>query len=299
MTILYHYCNAETLIKIIQSKMLWLSSTSKMNDLNEGSVVEKRLLRLTNERLSTESHEFLVRTIDMLKDESYACCFSSKPDLAVQWMAYADAGRGFSIGFDSEKLLAVDDRLREMTRDDYFAESRARVIQGDIKLGPVVYFDNDAEQRIVAALNRILRIFDADVLQGQAVMQLRSVDNEILLSAALTCIWLDAVTKDEAFEHEKEYRLFHVPPVLPLERTIAGERLRESVLDPLRWRASRFGLAPFYEYKFNLDAISEIWVGPRNPDHPNVGAQHLIEMFLAHSGMTDVEVKMSTSPYRG
>jgi hypothetical protein len=33
--------------------------------------------------------------------------------------------------------------------------------------------------------------------------------------------------------------------------------------------------APYYEFSFPREAVTEIWIGPRNPDHPNVSGQHL------------------------
>ncbi|MCP2092012.1 UNVERIFIED_ORG: hypothetical protein J2Y81_008118 [Paraburkholderia sediminicola] len=43
MTTLYHYCDANAFMSIVKNKKLWLSSTSKMNDLNEGSMITRAL----------------------------------------------------------------------------------------------------------------------------------------------------------------------------------------------------------------------------------------------------------------
>jgi hypothetical protein len=85
-----------------------------------------------------------------------------------------------------------------------------------------------------------------------------------------------------------------------LEEAPSGDGLvRKSILDPLCWRASRFGLTPFYELSFPAAAIAEVWVGPRNVDHPNLSAQHLLTRYSARNGTEHARLYFSKSAYRG
>jgi len=120
MPIIYHYCDANAFMSIVENLKLRLSSTSKMNDLNEGSVTEKYLVSLLKEGDREASIEELRAHIEMAKDEMYACCFSRDPDSTVQWMAYANEGKGFAIGFDVDSLLAGKDYARLQSESAYF-----------------------------------------------------------------------------------------------------------------------------------------------------------------------------------
>jgi hypothetical protein len=291
MTILYHYCDASAFLSIVRNRRLWLSSTFKMNDLNEGSVVEGELLRRMEHEYDASSRENTLAAIEVFKDESYACCFSSQADSTVQWMTYADEGKGFAIGFDSRKLMNLySDRAKQFNVEDCFQMAESLREENCFSLGPVVYFGHESKERIMDLL-----LIELDVIRPMG----NSIDL-FLFGFARKVAQFDAVVKDEAFSHEREFRLTHTPEGVSI-RTLVGENStkRESVLGQLSWRASRYGLAPYYEFEFNTDAIEEVWVGPRNPDHANVSARHLLSTYCVENGISAVRIEMSKSPYRG
>lgn len=295
MTTLYHYCDANAFMSIVKNKKLWLSSTSKMNDLNEGSMITRALHEMVSRRYGEAPFDTVRSLSSAFKDELYACCFSSETDSTVQWMTYADSGRGLSIGFDSKKILQNHcDYSRELNVDDYFSGVNDVLIQNTFMLGPVVYLDKDNSIRILDSIS--------SKLDGAHITN-DSFDSE-MLDLVQTCGWFDAITKDFSFRHENEYRITHAPKrvgSIQLSRTAAEDDIRPRVshLDPLCWRTTRYGLAPYYEFPVPIDAISEIWLGPRNPDHPNIGGDHLLRMFCRQHDIQHARIELSASPYRG
>ena len=291
MTILYHYCDANAFLSIVRNKKLWLCSTNKMNDLNEGSVVERELRRRMEGRYDSLSCQSVQVGIDVFRNETYACCFSGKADSTVQWMTYADEGKGFAIGFDSRVLLdRYYDYAKQFDADDYFRMAESSREENCFSLGPVLYFGRDSKERI---MNALLGVLDEIGPKGS--------DTDLRLFGVSTmAAQFDAVVKDEAFSHENEFRLTHTPEGVTV-LSLLGEnaRKRESRLGEVRWRTTRYGLAPYYEFAFDPGAIEEIWIGPRNPDHVNVSAQHLLSMFCVENDIPEARIEMSKSPYRG
>lgn len=309
MPTIYHYCDANAFLSIVKNKRLWLGSTTKMNDVKEGAVVETALRHRLSRPLDTltlkeidpyikavkdEIFKEIEPYIKVVKDEIYACCFSTEGDSTVQWMSYADSGKGFAIGFNAERLLSeYPDNSSIETLESYFKGDTKKLRETNkIKLGPIIYFTDKNRSKIMQLISNQLKKIDA--AKGENDLHYYTI--------AQTTAWFDSITKDAGFSHEDEYRLTHTPEGLTVSQmldTSNDEPLRASDLDPLLWRASRYGLAPYYEFCFPPDAIKEIWIGPRNPDHPNISAQHLVKQFCVRNEIEHAHVLSSKSPYRG
>jgi hypothetical protein len=288
MTTIYHYCDVNAFLSIMQGKKLRLCSTSKMNDANEGSLVGRAILGVMEKSIKTNDFKLLKATISMAKDETYACCFSSDEDSVVQWMNYADQGKGFAIGFDADKLVTENDCARLQSAADYFGLASDNLPNNMVNLGPVVYYDAGAERAINASLSRALNNIEKN-----------EEGNSNWWPLFVQCTWFDTITKDASFTHEGEYRMCHIPMPRGLIGMFRGEYHRNSVLGELHWRVSRYGLAPYYEFEVPPESITEIYVGPRNPDHHGASGTSLVEMFCRLQGVHGAKVKMSKSPYRG
>ena len=118
----YYYCSLDTFLNILKNKEIYLSDPLKMNDkleirwyldrLNDDnkedafdSVFERMRIRSGLEF----SFDDLLNCLNFKGQRSvYISCFSKKQDLLSQWRAYADDGRGVSIGFDLNKLVIAD-----------------------------------------------------------------------------------------------------------------------------------------------------------------------------------------------
>ncbi|EKO3802475.1 DUF2971 domain-containing protein [Vibrio parahaemolyticus] len=103
---IYHYCDEYAFRQILETKILWLSDITMMNDKNEYKTGFRIILDILKEypdldkKVSTEmSPDNINRTFKVL-----IVCFSRNGDLLSQWRAYADDGKGLSIGFDMELI---------------------------------------------------------------------------------------------------------------------------------------------------------------------------------------------------
>ena len=115
--ILYHYCNTETFMKIIENKTIRLSNIFKMNDYSEVTHVLKLLPALLKDEYKKEPFPLkykgkvnqkafddiisdLHNNINDVKYVSYIACFSKHEDDLEQWCGYGDNGKGIAIGYD-------------------------------------------------------------------------------------------------------------------------------------------------------------------------------------------------------
>ena len=103
MTVLYHYTDSHAFLNIIQSKVLWATDTSFMNDSQEIEYAKKRTkAAIDQEDAPKFNREGILRWITHEPERRALCCFSEEPDLLSQWRAYADNGAGFAIGFEKD-----------------------------------------------------------------------------------------------------------------------------------------------------------------------------------------------------
>jgi len=104
---IYHYCNEKSFRGILKSKKLWLSDVHCMNDSTEQTWLinkaKKRLQELNQGNLWRDILPIIIN-LEPMDHNPHAFCFSPNPDLLSQWRAYADDGKGYSIGFSSSWL---------------------------------------------------------------------------------------------------------------------------------------------------------------------------------------------------
>lgn len=97
----YHYCDGDTLLKIIDGKVLWQTHARYTNDRAELRMIDDLLLERVKDhpKMNHLMNSFLTdfrRTLD----ETYISCFSEDGDSLFQWTNYASAGTGFALGFN-------------------------------------------------------------------------------------------------------------------------------------------------------------------------------------------------------
>lgn len=121
----YYYCSLNTFLNIIKNKQIFLSDPLKMNDSSE---IRWYLEMLNNDLKKIDDSDSLfdimkreigfdftfdelIATLDSKGQKSiYISCFSMESDILSQWRAYADDGKGVSIGFDLN-LISIADNL--------------------------------------------------------------------------------------------------------------------------------------------------------------------------------------------
>jgi hypothetical protein len=106
---LWHYTTAAGAHAILTDGMMHASHFSHLNDPGEIRFAEELLLRIAHSR--QDLHEVFgafIERFDALSfsrnHEVYVASFSAAPDLRSQWVEYAEAGRGFCVGFDADLL---------------------------------------------------------------------------------------------------------------------------------------------------------------------------------------------------
>ncbi len=120
-SLLFHYTNADALIKIVRSGKLWATNFRFLNDLSE----VRYGLDLANELLDSEiegcNDEFRDRVRKSMNDSfsngavtPYVVSFCDRGDLLSQWRIYASQGAGISLALDRTKMSSVFDEARPM-----------------------------------------------------------------------------------------------------------------------------------------------------------------------------------------
>jgi hypothetical protein len=120
-------------------------------------------------------------------------------------------------------------------------------------------------------------------------------DKNNVLECAFRLRDLTFLFKNPTFQEENEWRISYSPIITAhLEKQdlqIIG-MLRE-----LKFRASRYGVLPYFEMPFREnapgDAIAEVVVGPKN-----LSAEGLVNMVLLSLGYRGVSVRRSSASYR-
>jgi hypothetical protein len=114
--ILYHYTGAAGALGIISKGEMWATDAAYLNDPTE-TQYGRELIRncweefKKNARLGDQELRFFQTFIDVLDTEwhtlisTYLACFSEYGNVLSQWRAYGQPGTGYSLGFDSAKLV--------------------------------------------------------------------------------------------------------------------------------------------------------------------------------------------------
>lgn len=111
---LYHYTNAAGLKGILESGKLWLSDMTSLNDPSEMVYGFKCALPILREQVATihRAGKKFTDNITAFAESGlvqkvahfFVCSFTSQPDNLEQWRAYADAAKGYALGFDGKLL---------------------------------------------------------------------------------------------------------------------------------------------------------------------------------------------------
>ena len=178
-------------------------------------------------------------------------------------------GDGFAIGFRPQAFRA---QLRTpMT--SFVPEHTVGFLK--------VYYDNEVLKTKIAA------ILDHHITAGQ--------DGNNIINCSLQLRTLALSFKNPAFREEDEWRVCYSPSITthPEKRDLEVM----GMLRELRFRASRYGVLPYFHMPFGdkarEDAIAEIVVGPKNLSNDNS-----LNMLLLSLGYRKASVRRSSASYR-
>jgi hypothetical protein len=276
MEALYHYCSVQAFLGILQSKMVWLSDASKMNDSHESVWADKVVDRVLDERrllMSEVDRRNFISGYRLNRPWPFLFCLSSEPDILSQWRAYANDGTGVAIGFAN----SIFPRQKHYPGTNFASAYNTA-------LWPVVY-ELEAQQITVNSL------FDrASISPGICVAEGGKPEYQLLGSLMAG---LCPLLKNPAFQEEKEYRLVHTP------RLMTDENNKHSLIGTdytIKQRIAREQMITYFEYplpKALVGVISDVWIGPRSRLTKND-----VELSLAINGYGNASVKFSSATYR-
>lgn len=257
---LYHFCTHETLLKIINSKSIWLSDLSMSNDPSDGTFVGHRIAKVLEQSLGDLAYE---RAMDMLRvyqdhERILGTCFSTDKELVGQWTEYADSGKGAAIGFRPHRFFT----LPEFKRIDLQFEFREVNYSKGEQVKAVIDFLADPEV-MKAYLER---------------------DEKGLLKIAIFLFNCRATWKHEDYTDESECRLMFECPIEPFGESPRQCFNRGKPDDPILTYPLSFACAP-------LNIVEEVCLGPNNFADPST-----IESLLKAQGYESVSVERSGIP---
>ncbi len=275
MSVIYHYCDVNAFLNIIQHKKLWLSATNNLNDYNE---INYFLDKALNRIIKSVGQDYYYHFQEFWQDRMlnlqtpYICSFSKKGDSLSQWRAYANDGKGFAIGFD-RKSFAFDKNI----------PAKSAKLDKSIGIRDVNYDQKKEEQCIEYCIELLHKAFQ------------NKQPNQDSILAAYTLNDFALFSKSDAFYEEDEVRMVHIPQI--------QQNPQNSELDiskctlPLKHRVSNDIITSYFEYDFSSDsessAIKEIYLGPKC----NV-TYYDLNLILASANLQNIKIKKSKASYR-
>ena len=254
----YYYCSLNTFLNIIKNKQIYLSDPLKMNDNLE---IKWYLDRLNNEKITVNELEYPESIFDMMKMRSqldftfkeleeilnskgqnsvYISCFSKESDILSQWRAYAEDGRGVSIGFNLEKLKKADNLL----------------IREVIYANDVVYDGNESDVECVA--DTINTVISENKIVG------KEEQIEVFLHELIPEL---VKYKNPAFIEEKEIRLIYCDD-MKFEKILYNHGVFHEEWKPIALEhdfrtIGSDNITEFVKLDICNNAIEEICIGPK------------------------------------
>lgn len=278
----YHYCGADAFLSILSNGFLWVSDARKTNDRREldwfKDLALKHLAKSAakGDKMLSDLHLVLRARFELIEDVSdyYVCCFSEKKDSVPQWVAYADRGTGFAIGFDVNALRAkIGAALLSSTYSPVPFVSGAN----GWGFGPVVYAEEGVANAQIDDL--MSTIVSAPFIGEDSADSARDHIDRVC-----------AFCKHPDFQTEHEWRIVCNTSFLRKRAGLTGT----DMLPDTKWRRGAYGLTPYHETVNVLDCVKEVIVGPGNADRDSI---EYVKQFLRFSGVK-AEVFLSASPYR-
>jgi len=266
---LYHYTDLDSLSGIFQTRTLWLSKISTMNDTSEIALAVRHFKRCVDAHAKESERDeavFLQHVAAQLegfrRTNICVASFCEEEDQLNQWRSYGADGRGIALGFPSSRLdkLATEHGLR---------------------LVPCVY-EPELHVRIVEDLLAMLLTEYRKELPGDDAQRDRLVErfNGAFLMAA-------PIIKDHHFAQEREWRLVSTP------RPISDPRITASLTG--RKASVKFVLPLAAEDESHPEIFSSLIIGPTLDPESVADA---IEVLADRRGFRLPQVHISDIPYR-
>lgn len=276
---------------IIENQSLHCTHINYLNDKTEYQhgvdLIQGAISDLKKENFQTAILEKILPNIDELNtSERYVACFSKDGDLLGQWRAYANNGKGVSIGFDFQTLEDSLDAVLNGRHIEYDENEQIETIKELIRI-IIAFFSERKDQFDWSG-------YDYEWLINKAVIEF--IDNII------------AGYKNPCFKEEQEYRI---------EYTVDGNVIKSNHKE-VHFRASENLIIPYVilenpyytslkkehddkwtgfnpTHLFKRLPIREVIVGP---SLDFIAIKKGLEALLGKHGHENVSIVESKLPYR-
>jgi hypothetical protein len=239
--IIYHYTNDAGLRGILENGTLWLTDIFDLNDPSELSHGFSHAVSILSNK-AADGHRWtkvFAQAFEKFRGELQASAhffvgsFSSVEDDLGQWRAYADNGRGYTLGFDTKMLETAF-----VAAGDNYSNNTFPVTYDDAQLGGIHHQFVEMIFPLITLPNgrQLSHNVTTEYLTELRVVLAKQVAQSVLFY------------KHEAYSNEQEYRFLQlhradVPP--------AG----------MKFRARRYSLVRYTEFDWRSvapDALKRI-----------------------------------------
>lgn len=261
---LFHFTDCDGLINILQTKTLWASLATSLNDRSE--MEYGRILAKTCIDDFRPSWLDLARIDDALTKQSwrvYVVSFCQNADTALHWLHYGRSGSGVAIGFNTAAIEKLP-----------------------YELYPVLY----DRERQVEWIRAVIRTVDESLGPALALTTAqgdRDLLRELALDLLATNLWMVTPRmKSIAFSAEDEWRLITYVP------RGSGVPARDDPSGATDFRATSGRIVPYKKLTFDVLPITEIVLGSSAPIQQD---REALRVLLEETVGTNDQVKMSDS----
>jgi hypothetical protein len=263
---LSHYTSLAGMVGILDSRELWASNVSFLNDREEllyglkaaKAVVNKYLSPSTKDKWAQDIEDAISQLQNGEMPDTYAACFCARNDSLSQWRGYGGEEQGVALTFDRTRLLAQ--------------------LNDKGTLLPVVYGALKSANQLSTDLGKKLR-----AINKEAVLNIESADRERVDRVRVELSRLLPQFKHSGFRDENEWR-FVVQQTSSKLSTFF--RVKSNVL------------VPYVKLSFEQTKafpIKSIRIGPGRDQNLT---KRSVEQFLVSKKMKNIDVIVSGVPYR-
>jgi hypothetical protein len=282
--LIYHYTTPEKFISILTNQSFYFTNLNYLNDRKEFHHGVDLILKVVD-KLSKESKNKIIlekikNNINYIhKSPKYVSCFSCNGDLLSQWRAYANDGKGISVGFDVASISQFDIGQIESKYILYDENGQIEMIEEIIEIH-------------IDLFNKIFKEYDWGEYRFESLVATSILD---FLEGVIS------IFKHPSFSEEREFRLeWKIDGnIITIEDSDVKFRSTESLIIPyinllyLDWGNID---NPEYPGLVNRLPIKEIIIGPSLEYEPN---KQSIELLLKNLGYdNEVKIFQSKIPYR-
>ena len=230
---LYHYTTLEGLKGILNSRSIWFTHTSTLNDPLELKYGKQLILDILNEAINNENEDNIknllkglsvnVNAFDAITYQTYVACFCESENLLSQWRSYAAQGGGYNLGlrFQSNTKFyhTIDD-----TEEDSYVILRKMIYDVDEQRKLI----SDYISSIVTSSGNAIKYFREHSGIPEAWASIAAMESVNILFDLMLSF------KNPVFSEENEWRL------------IKGREARHKP-EHLKFRETKEGLVPYIE----------------------------------------------------